>query len=82
LSTKEALLQGDVKSKQASGRIGKESAGKTKSCVLLEDTASITMSSGSRSTEESNSASTYPIDAILLSFNRASNGIDGNLAEN
>jgi hypothetical protein len=36
----------------------------------------------SMSTEESNSASTQPIDAILLSYNGVSNWIDGNLAEN
>jgi hypothetical protein len=50
--------------------------------VLLGYNASIAMPSGSRSNEDSDSAPTYSIDAILLSYNVASNGIDGNLAEN
>jgi hypothetical protein len=40
------------------------------------------MVSGRRNNEQSNSLSTALIDVALLSSNVASNGFDGNLAEN
>src|SRR5262249_16021682 len=57
-------------------------ATRTVTCVAVGYTASTTMVSGRRNTEASNSVSTEPIDAALLSSNLASNCIDGNLPEN
>ena len=45
-------------------------------------TASIAMVSGRRNNEVSDSVSTEPIDAALLSCNVASECIDGNVSEN